>query len=224
MISIPTFLAGLLALTSVTYARPADDPSSDDGGVDTAGIAGYGTATISWDLPIDLNNLSGDTLTVTGSVQEAVAAMEAAYPGWNATFQSKLPAPSPDDDDDGSSLQSRNGLLFKTPTVDHRDCDINYVKADIRRINDGIRYLRGLSGTAKNGPGWGNCGRVSCSWTAAIWWCNDNAEEKEVQWGDIADGAEYLTNKCQQPRRKVRGQVFYTDNWNVIVRMDQNNC
>ncbi|KAK4172842.1 hypothetical protein QBC36DRAFT_293965 [Triangularia setosa] len=39
-------------------------------------------------------------------------------------------------------------------------------------IGIGIMYLARLSGTAKNGPGLQNCGRVSCSWNSAIIWCN----------------------------------------------------
>jgi hypothetical protein len=40
-------------------------------------------------------------------------------------------------------------------------------------IRRGIEYLRYVQGRPRNGPGPGNCGRVSCSYNAAIWWCND---------------------------------------------------
>ncbi|OOF95837.1 hypothetical protein ASPCADRAFT_405538 [Aspergillus carbonarius ITEM 5010] len=49
----------------------------------------------------------------------------------------------------------------------------NYDQAITRRIQEGITYLRGVSGSPSNGPGPGNCGRVSCSYNSAIWWCND---------------------------------------------------
>lgn len=40
-------------------------------------------------------------------------------------------------------------------------------------IQSGISYLRKLKGRPGASPGPGACGRVSCSYDAAIWWCND---------------------------------------------------
>ncbi|KAK4665029.1 uncharacterized protein QC763_509850 [Podospora pseudopauciseta] len=228
MLTISTIFASLLALSTVTVAIPArhaDDPGPNSG-IDPQGILGYGTVPISWDLPTDLNNPSAGTITVTGTVQEAVAAMETAYPGWNATFQSKLPAPTVEQQEDGDDTSDLG--LFSFPTRESFTCDLPYVQASKRMIWDGIRYLRTLSCSAKNGPGSpgkGNCGRVSCSWSAAIWWCNDNNFEKEVGWNDIADGAEFLCRSdCVHRKKDVLGQVFYTDKWSVTVRHDQNNC
>ncbi|CAP64714.1 uncharacterized protein PODANS_5_9850 [Podospora anserina S mat+] len=248
MLTISTVFASLQAFSTVTVAIPArraDDPGPNSG-IDPKGILGYGTVPISWDLPTDLNNPSAGTITVTGTVQEAVAAMEAAYPGWNGTFQSKLPASTAEQQEDGDDTSDLG--LFSFPTRESFTCDLPYVQASKRMIWDGIRYLRTLSGSAKNGPGSpgkGNCGRVSCSWSAAIWWCNDvgfvvcdvdlwkitnndetqNNFEKEVGWNDIADGAEFLCRSdCVHRKKDVLGQVFYTDKWNVIARHDQNNC
>lgn len=58
----------------------------------------------------------------------------------------------------------------------HKRLDVtcnNYDQAISSRIKEGIRYLRGVNGKPSNGPGPGNCGRVSCSYNSAIWWCND---------------------------------------------------
>lgn len=52
------------------------------------------------------------------------------------------------------------------------DC-FNWPVANGNRIQDGINYLMGVGGQPSNGPGPGACGRVSCSYDAAIWWCND---------------------------------------------------
>lgn len=49
----------------------------------------------------------------------------------------------------------------------------NYPLTKYGAIEDGIDYLRHVPFQPTNGPGPGNCGRVSCSWNAAIWWCND---------------------------------------------------
>lgn len=48
-----------------------------------------------------------------------------------------------------------------------------YDSASTKPINDGIKYLNGIAGQPKNGPGPNNCGRVSCSYNSSIWWCND---------------------------------------------------
>lgn len=58
----------------------------------------------------------------------------------------------------------------------HKRLDVtcnNYDQALRFRIQEGISHLRGVNGKPRNGPGPGNCGRVSCSYNSAIWWCND---------------------------------------------------
>lgn len=40
-------------------------------------------------------------------------------------------------------------------------------------IAEGRAYLYGVAGKPSNGAGPGMCGRVSCSYNAAIYWCND---------------------------------------------------
>lgn len=54
------------------------------------------------------------------------------------------------------------------------ECGI-YRTAEKRRIQEGVRYLNSLRGTGRPwlGPGPGRCSRVSCSYNAAIIWCND---------------------------------------------------
>lgn len=51
----------------------------------------------------------------------------------------------------------------------------NFPTANPKRILEGIAYLNSLPGGDRptNGPGPGACGRVSCSYNSAIWWCND---------------------------------------------------
>ncbi|KAK4195762.1 hypothetical protein QBC40DRAFT_310454 [Triangularia verruculosa] len=177
----------------------------------------YGIVPVSWDIPIKADDLTSDTITVTGTIQEAITQMEAAYPGWNATFQAGLPA----------APGNISDISFSTagdPEIDHYNCDNDskWKKASANQIWVGVTYLWKLTGTAKNGPGPGNCGRVSCSWGAAIYWCNDDDEEKELQWKWIGDGANYLLDgRClSEQGRRVKGQTFYKNKWNVIVRRD----
>ncbi|PHH59412.1 hypothetical protein CDD81_3222 [Ophiocordyceps australis] len=100
-------------------------------------------------------------------------------------------------------------------------------------VRKGIKYLRRVKGSPVNGPGPGNCGRVSCSDESAIWWCNDNSDAKTLPtFGKIAQGAEYIVQKCEIWGQVtwlpsfgcqwcVGGQVFHKDNWNVIVKKDK---
>jgi hypothetical protein len=49
----------------------------------------------------------------------------------------------------------------------------NYPKGPCDSIEAGIQHLRFVGGKPLNGPGPGNCGQVSCSDGAGIFWCND---------------------------------------------------
>lgn len=40
--------------------------------------------------------------------------------------------------------------------------------ADYKSIESGVHYLQKLQGSCGNGPGPGNCGRISCSYNSAI--------------------------------------------------------
>lgn len=43
--------------------------------------------------------------------------------------------------------------------------------AAVDTIKDGLKHLYGVEGEPRNSPK--SCGRVSCSYGAAIYWCND---------------------------------------------------
>jgi hypothetical protein len=54
------------------------------------------------------------------------------------------------------------------------NCQPDFFKhTNLVHIINGIEYLGKVRGVPTNGPGPGNCGRVSCSSNSAIWWCND---------------------------------------------------
>lgn len=94
---------------------------------------------------------------------------------------------------------------------------------------DGINYLRNLTGQPGNKPGPGSCGRISCEWYSAIYWCNDNDQEKTLDsWGKIADAAEDITRQCfwydRSKSLMTGGQIFEPGGWNVIVRHDDHDC
>ncbi|KAH8896360.1 hypothetical protein GQ53DRAFT_778975 [Thozetella sp. PMI_491] len=120
-------------------------------------------------------------------------------------------------------LQINPEYQIQYDLVSKRDSTLcgNFGLADKGRIQEGITYLRGLNGAPRNGPGPANCGRVSCSYNAAIWWCNDNTTPKTLDgWNPIADGAQNIINDCAPAASQVSGQRFHDDLWNVIVRGD----
>ncbi|KAK0701134.1 hypothetical protein B0T21DRAFT_300738 [Apiosordaria backusii] len=164
---------------------------------------------ITWDLPINVTDPNSATVSVTGTIEQAVAKMEADYPGWNATFMSQEP-PSPPG-------------VVKIFEPDHYDCNVEGDNmASQLPIWEGIEYLRKLNDTAKNGPGPENCGRVSCSYNSAIIWCNNNNFEKELRWKDIADASAYVIVRCAPDDTVwVKGHGEYTkDGWYVVIRGD----
>ncbi|KAL2822370.1 hypothetical protein BDW59DRAFT_173883 [Aspergillus cavernicola] len=78
-------------------------------------------------------------------------------------------------------------------------------------IWNGIEYLRGVGDRPGHGAGPGTCARVSCSYNAAIYWCNDDSKGKLLEsYGSIADGAE----------RVMVEYIFHKMDWNVIVGKD----
>ena len=102
----------------------------------------------------------GATVVLNGTAQEVHAQLLQINPNYDAEFAAvtaKRAAPEP-----VSTFRKR----------DHTICD-NFPQCSRGRIGEGIDYLRGVAGRPGNGPGPGNCGRVSCSYNSAIWWCND---------------------------------------------------
>ncbi|KAK0744320.1 hypothetical protein B0T21DRAFT_357602 [Apiosordaria backusii] len=136
--------------------------------------------------------------------------MEADYPGWNATFQAHLAAIST------ISASSADAAKEWPETF---QCRIPYDPAMYTDIKEGIDYLRGLTGTAINDPG--KCGRVSCSYNSAIYWCNDNDYQKEVEWGQVADGGKFILDRCANGRTlSVKGRATFAEKFSVWVRKD----
>ncbi|KAK0658298.1 hypothetical protein QBC41DRAFT_385833, partial [Cercophora samala] len=193
-------LCSTLLLTSFGIAH-AGHPQSN-----------YTMIDLQWDLPILPGNASAGAISVNGTIEKAVEQMEQLYPGWNQTFHSHLQTLSP--------ANSKASQQKEEPTG--WDCDIDEKPAQEWCVLTGIKYLRGVSGIPKNGPGPNECGRVSCSYHCGIHWCNDNTFEKEVTWDGIADGAQELIGKCGTRDRwvKVKGRMYYKNNWNVLVKLD----
>lgn len=132
---------------------PATAPSSE------GPLAGYGIEDITWELETE----SGATVNLTGTIEQVLQYAELNQiplkqnPDYNVSDASSSSS---------TSIHARAG-----ETLDCNVAQLNLARVD--KINDGVTYLRQVAGKPANGPGPNNCGRVSCSWNSAIYWCND---------------------------------------------------
>ncbi|KAF7717462.1 Uncharacterized protein PECH_000489 [Penicillium ucsense] len=177
-----------------------------------APIAGYNIEEFSWEVE---SAPGSEKVVLNGTVQQIVAQLREINPNFDTDF-------GLDKADEEEQAHTESQL---TKRGDSWLCNI-FNGARQADITNGIKYLRGVSGQPTAGPGPGNCARVSCSYAAAIWWCNDNTFTKVLPgFYNIADGAQVLKNQCWTGGgQKFSGQLFHDDKWNVIVRADHDNC
>ncbi|KAL4963126.1 uncharacterized protein BDV14DRAFT_177264 [Aspergillus stella-maris] len=113
---------------------------------------------------------------------------------------------------DTMSETETDGHLQKRHTVDcWRD---EYIAADVIPITEGIEYLRKRKGRPDLDPS--KCTVVSCSYNAAIYWCNMRPKKFYLpSFNNIADSAQVLKNECWKGdvRRPFGGQVHHKDGW-----------
>ncbi|KAK2035290.1 hypothetical protein LX32DRAFT_723833 [Colletotrichum zoysiae] len=202
------FPLALLVTAARARALVRDAPSPG------APIPGYGIFIPRWEMAAP-DSGGGGMLHLSGTVQEVVEQMRGMGPG----FDVEAAAPA-------AVVVGRRGDAFD---------DINTLchlfRAGSRSAaQEGVEDLRKVRGRPQNGPGPGNCGRVSCRRNTGIWWCNDAQGSRELaSFGDIAEGAQRVLTKCQDKPgagqgdgMTVSGQAFHMDNWNVVVRGGDN--
>lgn len=117
-------------------------------------MAEYGVEEFSWSIEV----APGQVEVLKGTIEEVYGQAAQINPNFRAPSNGPTTSQLKD-----RSLSKRNVICG------------NFPAADKGRIQQGINYLNNLpaGGRPTNGPGPGNCGRVSCSYNAAIWWCND---------------------------------------------------
>ncbi|EAU32469.1 predicted protein [Aspergillus terreus NIH2624] len=123
-----------------------------------APIPGYGVEEFTWEVE---TKPGGPTVALNGTVQDIYARLIEINPTYDRDFAARVPQ-ARSNDDEAPHLQKRFDIK----------CN-NHGSANLKLIKEGIAYLYGVRGKPTIGPGPGKCGRVSCSWSAAIWWCND---------------------------------------------------
>ncbi|KAK0613737.1 hypothetical protein B0T14DRAFT_569746 [Immersiella caudata] len=202
-------LAGIVMLASGVVSTPHRKYDLTS----RAPLPGFNLKVLEWTAQA---TPGGETINVNGTVQDVVAALNKIDPQYEARLRQD------------TSLQSRSldeSYFYKRKSY---DCiRIGSRGVDPGEIKDGIRYLRTVSGRPKNGPGPGNCGRISCSWASAIYWCNEDESEKELDtFARIADAASFLVQKCWDGKRGsgFGGTVIHEDNWSVVIKFDGENC
>ncbi|KAI6820062.1 hypothetical protein KC340_g13461 [Hortaea werneckii] len=89
--------------------------------------------------------------------------------------------------------------------------------ARTRILSNGADYLKGLNGNCRQPPR--SCGRVSCSYDAGISFCNDGNNDIYVPCAELGRRVDGIVGLCGDggTRMFTKGQVFDTDNWNVIA-------
>ncbi|PTB40428.1 hypothetical protein M441DRAFT_141907, partial [Trichoderma asperellum CBS 433.97] len=159
----------------------------------------------------------GSMVILNGTIEQVHDELIKLNPNWDNEYLGENP-----------SKHSENSTRLLDKRTDFSGaqyfCRGRWPEALKEEIKRGIKYLRRVNGRPTNGAGPGNCGRVSCSYHSAIWWCNDDHQPKTLEsFGSIADGAQYIVDHCGR-YYLVSGQVFHKTNWNVIVREDTDSC
>lgn len=102
-------------------------------------------------------------MTFNGTVQEVHTEVIKLNPNWDREYLWN----SSIDVQETKEIK----VLKKRTLFSYIRCN-TFAKGQKSVFEEGIRYLRGVRGQPHEGPS-GKCGRVSCSWGAGIWWCND---------------------------------------------------
>jgi hypothetical protein len=129
-------------------------------------MQGYSITPMAWEVPVFRG--SDETLAVNGTVEEVHAQVLRRNPNWDADFLARSTTTS-SVDGTGSNIEKREtdfggGAYF---------CGARWPYATHWRVMQGVDYLSHIQGKVQLAAGPGACSRVSCSYGAAIYVCND---------------------------------------------------
>ncbi|KAK1658320.1 hypothetical protein BDP55DRAFT_698437 [Colletotrichum godetiae] len=180
------------------------------------GVEGFDLMTVEWEVQA---HPGGENLTLTGTVEEVLKELRIINPNYDQDFGITTLSFTEAIDAAIESAVTQADDVFKDAPV---NC-AGYDDADRKRLAQGARYLLDVQGKPTRGPGPGSCGRVSCSWNAAIYWCNMDSKAKTINsFKEISDGAYHVINKCYRGVGiLVSGRAFHKDNWTVVGRWDR---
>ncbi|CZR56163.1 uncharacterized protein PAC_06051 [Phialocephala subalpina] len=160
--------------------------------------------------------LGGYQVQLNGSIQEIHAQMKELYPDFNP------------------EAIVANKTLETRAEENKSDCNCwpvlgqpEWKRCSTESIRTGIRYLIGLNVICNVGPQ--SCVRISCSYNAGIYLCNNRDYLIEPSCTYIASYAQDIVDKCNWHvpggntwMWRVSGQAWDTDGYNVCVHDD--NC
>ncbi|KAK1842845.1 hypothetical protein CCHR01_14528 [Colletotrichum chrysophilum] len=174
-------------------------------------IPGYGVDEIEWEVE---TAPGAGFVSVNGTIENVGAEVTKINPNFredygldNGTLSEVIAA--------SSSHEKRQAIVREFS----HECFGKWGPADRGRVREGIEYLYRVNGRPKNGPGPGNCGRVSCSDFAAIWWCNDAPVTKELVSFSEAIGVRWNVYGSAQTQRLV-DFALETTPWIVATKFD----
>ncbi|KAI8962813.1 hypothetical protein F5Y11DRAFT_321691 [Daldinia sp. FL1419] len=190
------------AISLVTAISHSVTPNSESHQVLSDGLPnGYSLANITWvgKVEDDIHSFTGPNIS---NIKDQIREI---YPNFSWDGPGK------------GNLASR--IRGRTPP--HLLCDPSGVElADAYRIQEGVNYLKGVTGTCHLGPGPKVCTRISCSWNSAIWWCNDNSHDIRIDCRLWSEYSQNILDLCQTEETdpRVMGQKFMDrQKWNILV-------
>ncbi|KAL1850724.1 hypothetical protein Daus18300_012802 [Diaporthe australafricana] len=202
-----SFLVGIMLSQAALTSDTLPDP-----------MANYTIEDITWTVNV---NSDHDDL-VTGTIEDVVNHLAIVDPEGFAVLNKSIT------DDIDVAPSGSSSVAFDKYNATGYLCEVYPGQANGTRVKYGIDYLRKVKGSPTKGPGPSACGRVSCSYEAAIWWCNNGPEDLTLDtYGRIADGAQDLVDSCSfyikdSVYGDFNGIQFFEGNWTVIVR--KNSC
>ncbi|KUJ19191.1 uncharacterized protein LY89DRAFT_479656 [Mollisia scopiformis] len=166
--------------------------------------------------------IGGHAVQLNGTIQEINTQMVANFPDFNmdalvAANLAKREAEAEAATPANLFTRSKSGMLcWPVPSQDWSLCSVSV-------IGQGITYLDNFNGLC--GVGANSCVRISCSYSSAIYLCNDNDYGITPTCPYMGSYAQDIINDCSHcegPNDCVTcGQEFDSDNYNIIVR---DNC
>ncbi|KAB8219143.1 hypothetical protein BDV33DRAFT_192139 [Aspergillus novoparasiticus] len=195
----------LIALSALSTQSPLSQVS---GAATSNPFEKLRITTPTWEVEV---TPGGDKVTLNGTVQEVHAQLLQLNPNYDSDFPAKR-------SEEPSSLTKRDFKYEKYYCWGEDGWHYSRKRGDSGDLQDGIDYLNSIGGTPKEAPG--DCGRVSCSYNMAIYWCNANSETQYLKsYATIASGAQFLLDKCGGDN-KPHGEVVAPNHWSVRVVSD----
>ncbi|KAL2827680.1 hypothetical protein BJY01DRAFT_255602 [Aspergillus pseudoustus] len=154
--------------------------------------------------------VDGPELILNGTAEAVYAQLKEINPNYDADWDGI-------GDSENTDLDDARTLDYTLHCTFHLAVPGNYIK-------QGIKYLRKVKGSPRLSAGPNECGRVSCSYNAAIYWCNDDTKPRSLpSFNNIADGAQVILTYCGHDSSKERfaGALHHPDLWRAVVQRDK---